>query len=219
VLDRGELLSREGGRVAERRELDPARLQKLSELLQHAPLSDAGGNLERPRTPFHKSAVGRVLERRELLDALAAERRAGRRIVFTNGCFDLLHAGHVRTLAAARALGDVLVVAVNSDESVRRLGKGPDRPLFPARERAEVVAALAAVDYVTIFPEDTPLELVRAIVPDVLAKGGDWRPEAIVGAEIVARAGGRVVSLPYHPGLSTTEVLRRIRAAGREEPD
>jgi rfaE bifunctional protein nucleotidyltransferase chain/domain len=163
--------------------------------------------------------VGRVLERAELLEALAAERRAGRRIVFTNGCFDLLHAGHVRTLAAARALGDVLVVAVNADESVRRLRKGPERPIFPQQERAEVVAALAAVDYVTIFPEDTPLELVRAIVPDVLAKGGDWAPESIVGAEIVRAAGGRVVSLPYHPGLSTTEVLRRIRAAGREEPD
>lgn len=111
------------------------------------------------------------------------------------------------------------MVAVNADESVRRLRKGPERPIFPQQERAEVVAALAAVDYVTIFPEDTPLELVRAIVPDVLAKGGDWAPESIVGAEIVRAAGGRVVSLPYHPGLSTTEVLRRIRAPGREEPD
>jgi D-glycero-beta-D-manno-heptose 1-phosphate adenylyltransferase len=155
--------------------------------------------------------MGRVLDRRELAAAVAADRRAGRAIVFTNGCFDLIHAGHVRTLREARRLGDRLVVGVNSDASVRRLGKGPERPVLPEAERAEVLAALEPVDYVAIFEEDTPLELVRAVEPDVLVKGGDWSEETIVGGDLVKARGGRVASLPYHPGLSTTDLVRKIR--------
>jgi rfaE bifunctional protein nucleotidyltransferase chain/domain len=155
--------------------------------------------------------VGRVIDRRELPEALAGERRAGRRIVFTNGCFDLLHPGHVRYLRDARALGDVLVVGVNTDASVRRLGKGDDRPILPEADRSEVLAALGMVDYVALFDDDTPLELIREVAPDVLVKGGDWTPDRIVGADVVKGGGGRVESLPYHPGLSTTDIVRRIR--------
>jgi len=156
-------------------------------------------------------AVGRILDRKALQAALAEDRRRGRTIVFTNGCFDLLHAGHVRSLREARGLGDRLVVGLNGDASVRRLGKAVDRPVVPEAERAEVLAALEVVDYVSVFEEDTPLELIRATQPDVLAKGGDWSEEAIVGADLVRARGGRVERLAYHPGLSTTEVLRRIR--------
>jgi D-beta-D-heptose 7-phosphate kinase/D-beta-D-heptose 1-phosphate adenosyltransferase len=155
--------------------------------------------------------VGRVLGRGELREALAEERRAGRTVVFTNGCFDLLHPGHVRSLREARGLGDRLVVGVNSDRSVGSLGKGPGRPIFTEDERAEVLAALDMVDYVTLFDENTPLELIHAVEPDVLVKGGDWREADIVGAEFVRRRGGRVERMTYHPGMSTTEVLRRIR--------
>ncbi|HLK10433.1 MAG TPA: D-glycero-beta-D-manno-heptose 1-phosphate adenylyltransferase [Candidatus Binatia bacterium] len=145
-----------------------------------------------------------------LLARLAPRRAAGARVVFTNGCFDLLHPGHVRYLTAARALGDVLVVGLNGDASVRRL-KGPGRPILSARERAEVVAGLAAVDHVVIFEADTPRELIAAIAPDVLVKGADWAEEAIVGrAEVLAR-GGRVERIPIVPGVSTSEIIRRIR--------
>jgi D-beta-D-heptose 7-phosphate kinase/D-beta-D-heptose 1-phosphate adenosyltransferase len=145
-----------------------------------------------------------------LTAALGAARRAGARIVFTNGCFDLLHPGHVRYLAAARRLGDVLVVALNDDASVRRL-KGPPRPILAAAERAEVLAALAAVDHVVTFPDDTPLELVRAVRPDVLVKGADWAEDAIVGADDVRAHGGRVERIDLVPGVSTSELIRRIR--------
>jgi len=156
--------------------------------------------------------VKKVLARVTLARRLAAARRAGRRVVFTNGCFDLIHPGHVRYLAAARALGDLLVVGVNSDTSVRRLDKGRDRPLVGERDRAEVVAALEAVDFVCIFAEDTPLELIRALRPDVLVKGGDWTIDRIVGADLVRARGGTVRSLPFAPGYSTTDLIRRIRA-------
>ena len=155
--------------------------------------------------------MGRVLDRAALRDAIREERRAGRTIVFTNGCFDILHAGHARSLRDARALGDRLVVGVNSDASVAQLGKGADRPIVDEAHRAELVAALGAVDYVSIFEEDTPLELIRAVEPDVLAKGGDWAEDDIVGGDFVKQRGGRVVRLPYHAGLSTSEVLRRIK--------
>lgn len=141
---------------------------------------------------------------------LAAQRRAGRRIVFTNGVFDLLHPGHVRYLRAAKRLGDVLVVGLNSDRSVRRLGKGADRPLVAQRDRAEVLAALEMVDYVTIFDQDTPYELIGAVQPDVLVKGGDWTPDRIVGADIVRARGGAVKSLPFAKGYSTTALMQRI---------
>jgi rfaE bifunctional protein nucleotidyltransferase chain/domain len=133
-------------------------------------------------------------------------------VVFTNGVFDLVHPGHVDVLTGARAQGDVLVVGVNSDASVRRLGKGPDRPVRSEAERAYVLAALAAVDAVVIFDEDTPLELVRALQPDVIVKGGDYRPETVVGAEVVHARGGRVVIIPLTPGQSTTSIIERLRA-------
>lgn len=153
----------------------------------------------------------KVVDRAGLLVRLAPLRLAGQRIVFTNGCFDILHPGHVQLLATARAKGDVLVLGLNSDESVRRLGKGTDRPVNPLAERAYVLAHLASVDFVTPFAEDTPLELITAIQPDVLIKGGDWAPEHIVGRDVVAARGGVVLSLPLLPGYSTTGLLERIR--------
>lgn len=152
----------------------------------------------------------KIFGRRALRAELARRRRRRTRIVFTNGCFDLLHAGHVRYLRAARALGDVLVVALNSDASVRRL-KGPDRPLVTLRDRAEVMAALEMVDYVTSFGESTPLRLIRELEPDVLVKGGDWKIGDIVGAEDVLARGGSVRSLPFARGRSTTRLIERAR--------
>jgi len=143
---------------------------------------------------------------------LAPLRRAGRRIAFTNGCFDLLHPGHVRYLAAARALADHLVVGLNDDASVRRL-KGAGRPILTAAERAEVLAGLAAVDHVVVFAEDTPRALIAALRPDVLVKGADWKLEDIVGREEVEAAGGRVARIDVVPGVSTSELLRRIRGS------
>lgn len=145
-------------------------------------------------------------------EALAAElgRALPGALVFTNGCFDLLHRGHAAYLVAARALGDVLVVAVNSDDSVRRL-KGPTRPINGEKDRAYVVAALESVDHVVIFAEDTPLELIRTLRPDILVKGGDYRPEEVVGADEVAASGGRVAIVPLVEGRSTTAILQRSR--------
>ena len=140
------------------------------------------------------------------------DRMKGKRIVFTNGCFDLMHIGHTRYLQAARALGDVLVVGVNSDTSVRALEKAPDRPIVPEAQRAEVLAALACVDYVGIFNEPDPLELITAIQPDILVKGGDWPLDQIVGRNVVEARGGIVRTIPLVPGLSTTELLQRIRS-------
>jgi rfaE bifunctional protein nucleotidyltransferase chain/domain len=132
-------------------------------------------------------------------------------VVFTNGVFDLVHPGHVRYLRAARRLGDVLVVGLNSDRSVRRLGKGADRPLVGQRDRAEVLAALEMVDYVTVFDADTPYALIRALQPDVLVKGGDWPVDRIVGADLVLARGGTVRSLPFAKGYSTTKLISRLR--------
>ena len=133
-------------------------------------------------------------------------------MVFTNGCFDLLHAGHVRYLREARALGDVLVVALNSDASVRKL-KGEGRPILNQDERSEVMSALEVVDYVTVFNEQTPRELIAVLLPDVLVKGGDWAIEEIIGCEEVEASGGKVFSLPYLEGASTSEIVERIRNA------
>ncbi len=159
-------------------------------------------------------AVAKVLTPAGLRRRLAGLRRSGNRIVFTNGCFDLLHPGHVRYLSAAKRLGDVLVVAVNSDASVRRL-KGPGRPLVNERDRCEVLAALEVVDYVTTFEEDTPYALIKQLQPDVLVKGGDWKPDQIVGADVVYGRGGMVRSLPYAPGYSTTALVKRVSRQSR----
>jgi D-beta-D-heptose 7-phosphate kinase/D-beta-D-heptose 1-phosphate adenosyltransferase len=156
--------------------------------------------------------MGKIVSQDELIQVTAREKRIGRRIVFTNGCFDLLHPGHVRCLAEARALGDVLVVAINSDRSVRG-NKGPERPLVGEQDRAEVLAALASVDYVTIFDEPTPRELISRVLPSVLVKGADWAPDQVAGREEVEAAGGRVVSIPLAPGYSTTNLVQRIRNA------
>lgn len=136
-------------------------------------------------------------------------RREGKRVVLTNGCFDLLHLGHVRYLAEARLLGDALIVALNSDRSVRLL-KGEGRPILKEGERAEVIAALESVDFVVVFDEDTPQDLITRLLPDVLVKGGDWSVDQIVGREEVEAAGGKVVTLPYVEGSSTSEVIKRI---------
>jgi len=147
------------------------------------------------------------------LDQLLRERerlgREGRRVVFTNGCFDLLHPGHIRYLQEARRLGDALIVALNSDRSVREL-KGERRPILDQNERAEVIAALGCVDYVTIFDESTPREVIAALLPDVLVKGGDWGIDRIVGRDEVEAAGGEVLSLPFVEGCSTTDLIERI---------
>ncbi len=152
----------------------------------------------------------KILEAAELRDHTRALQAAGQKAVFTNGVFDVLHVGHVRYLEEASRLGDVLVVAVNSDRSARRLAKGPGRPFNAEDDRALVVAALWCVSFVTVFDEDTPLELIKLLVPDVLVKGGDWPPSEIVGADVVTAAGGEVLSLPYVEGYSTTALIERI---------
>jgi D-beta-D-heptose 7-phosphate kinase/D-beta-D-heptose 1-phosphate adenosyltransferase len=154
-------------------------------------------------------SVEKILSRADLIIRRREWKDNGRRVVFTNGCFDLLHPGHVRLLEQARRLGDLLVVGVNSDRSVRDL-KGEGRPLLPEAERAELLAALAAVDAVTIFDEPTPRELIAALLPDVLVKGGDWPPDEIVGRAEVEGAGGTVVTIPYLEGYSTSALIARI---------
>jgi rfaE bifunctional protein nucleotidyltransferase chain/domain len=151
-----------------------------------------------------------VLTLQETIVRFDREKRNGKRVVFTNGCFDLLHPGHVHTLEAARAFGDVLIVGLNSDESVRTL-KGPGRPLIPAAERAEILASLECVDAVLIFDDLTPQKVIAALLPDVLVKGGDWPGNQIVGREEVEAAGGQVVLVDVVQGYSTTEILKKIR--------
>jgi rfaE bifunctional protein nucleotidyltransferase chain/domain len=149
--------------------------------------------------------MGRVLDPQGLQRELESARKAGRKVVFTNGCFDILHAGHIRYLKEARRLGDLLVVGVNSDRSVS--GIKPGRPVVPEDERAEVLAALEMVDYVTLFHEPTPLELIKLLMPDVLVKGGDWDKGDIVGSDIVSDTR----SLPYVEGVSTSGIIERIK--------
>ena len=151
-----------------------------------------------------------ILTPDEAILQFGPEKRNGRRIVFTNGCFDLLHPGHVRSLEQARELGDALLVGLNSDASVRQL-KGEGRPLLPERERAELLAALESVDAVVIFDDLTPRDVIARLLPDVLVKGGDWPGDKIVGRQEVEAAGGRVISAPLVPGFSTTDILRKIR--------
>ena len=158
----------------------------------------------------------KVVDRPGLPARLAPLREAGRRIVFTNGCYDILHPGHVDLLARARELGDLLVLGLNSDDSVRRLNKGAGRPFNPFAARAFVLAHLTSVDLVVGFDEDTPLELIRAVRPQVLVKGGDWGLDAIVGRDVVEADGGEVRALPLLPGWSTTALARRIAELGRK---
>ena len=150
--------------------------------------------------------IEKILPLDRAVEAVAELKRQGKRVVFTNGCFDLLHPGHTRYLAEARTLGDALLVAVNSDRSVRAL-KGPGRPILPESERAEILAALECVDYVTVFDDLTPRSLIARLLPEVLAKGADWGPTEIVGREEVEAAGGRVVSIHVVPGFSTSALI------------
>lgn len=152
-----------------------------------------------------------ILDTDKLRQRLTLWRASGKRIVFTNGCYDILHPGHVDLLARARALGDVLLLGVNSDASVRRLGKGNDRPINPFAVRAFVLAHLGSVDGVTCFEEDTPYRLIQEVLPDILVKGGDWSVDRIVGRDIVEEHGGKVISLPLLEGFSTTALVERIR--------
>jgi rfaE bifunctional protein nucleotidyltransferase chain/domain len=163
--------------------------------------------------------MGRIVSQDELVTALGRTARGARRVVFTNGCFDLLHPGHIRTLERARSLGDVLVVGLNSDRSVRG-NKGQDRPLLGELERAELLASLAAVDFVVIFDQATPQELIRMLLPNILVKGADWGPGEIVGRQEVESAGGEVVSIALDPLYSTTGILEKIRgnSAGPSRP-
>ncbi len=151
----------------------------------------------------------KIREREELRRTLEKLRNNGKRIVFTNGCFDLLHVGHLRYLEKARSLGDILVVGVNNDSSVRRL-KGSRRPILPLEERMELLSGLGCIDYVTSFEESTPLELILALKPHILVKGGDWSKETIVGREVVEGLGGEVVVLPFFEGNSTTSLVETI---------
>jgi rfaE bifunctional protein nucleotidyltransferase chain/domain len=162
----------------------------------------------------HPTARDKIKSRPELAVLIERHQSRKQRVVFTNGCFDLLHPGHVRYLECARSLGDILVVAVNSDESVRRL-KGPSRPVLPECDRCEVVAALQCVDYVTVFREDTPLEVIEQLRPDVLVKGGDWPKDKIVGRQSVEDRGGQVVTIDFEQGYSTTGIIERIWRKGR----
>ena len=173
-----------------------------------------------PRRPEHpgipEDPTARVIPRRSVRALCSRLRAEGKRIVFTNGCFDLLHAGHAQYLRRAAALGDVLLVGLNSDASVRRL-KGEGRPLQKAADRAYLLASLSCVSYVTVFPEDTPARLIREVVPHVLVKGGDWKGKEIVGSDVVRAHGGSVKTIRFLPGRSTTSILARtaeIRSKG-----
>lgn len=157
-----------------------------------------------------------LLDLEEFLEIRKRLKEEGKKIVFTNGCFDIIHRGHVDYLNRAKALGDYLVVALNSDESVRRL-KGEGRPINKLEDRAFVVANLKAVDFVVSFDEDTPFEIISAIIPDVLVKGGDWSIENIVGRDIVEANGGKVYSLPYVENYSTTNIINKMKSTGSKD--
>ena len=172
--------------------------------------SNLYGNLT-PREADHMKE--KIATSQDLLSVLARRRHLGHKIVFTNGCFDLLHIGHVRSLQAARAHGDLLVVGLNSDSSVQNI-KGIERPIVSEQQRAEVLAALSCVDHVVIFSEPEPLALITAIQPDILVKSQDWDPDAIVGRDVVEARGGSVVSPPVVSGISTTMLIERIRKSG-----
>jgi rfaE bifunctional protein nucleotidyltransferase chain/domain len=168
---------------------------------------------ELPRARCYTKTVGRFYSHAELVEQRQHWRREGKTVVFTNGCYDLLHPGHVSTLEAARSLGDVLILALNSDAGTRRM-KGPSRPIVPENDRVELALALEAVDAVTLFDEETPRDLIAAVLPDVLVKGADWS-HFVAGREEVEAAGGKVVTLPLEAGYSTTSIVKMI-AAGHD---
>ena len=157
--------------------------------------------------------MGSVLTREALVQSRKQLKREGKKVVFTNGCFDILHRGHIEYLHQAKLLGDVLIVGLNTDDSVRIL-KGPSRPVVPQEDRAVLLAALADVDVVTLFAEATPIELIRAVVPDVLVKGADWKIEEVVGKDIVEAAGGVVRTIDFLPNRSTSDIIAKIRHSG-----
>ncbi|MEN9415103.1 MAG: hypothetical protein RLZ62_1407 [Bacteroidota bacterium] len=163
--------------------------------------------------PFFEHVHSKIQSWEQISRTAASWRATGDRIVFTNGCFDILHYGHIHYLSAARDLGDRLIVGMNSGQSVSRL-KGPSRPINDEMTRTHLLASLLFVDTVVIFEQDTPLELIRLIQPDILVKGGDWKPEQIVGSDIVLARGGQVYSLPFVDGYSTTGIEQRIREGG-----
>jgi rfaE bifunctional protein nucleotidyltransferase chain/domain len=159
---------------------------------------------------YLKDVSGKLKSAGELAEIAVRAKAQGKSVVFTNGCFDLLHRGHVHTLREAKAQGDLLIVALNSDRSVKSI-KGPRRPIMPETDRIELIAAMEMVDYVVVFDEPDPYGLISAIKPDVLAKGGDWESDKIIGADVVAQNGGRVAVIPYLEGFSTTEIIERIK--------
>lgn len=160
---------------------------------------------------FHKLLSSKLISQQEISRFVNAKRFTGKRIVFTNGCFDILHAGHVDYLTQARDLGDILVLGLNTDESVKRLNKGPERPINDQDARAKVLAGLGCVDAIVLFNEDTPYELINLVQPDVLVKGDDYKPEAIVGYDIVTARGGKVVTIPFLQGFSTTNIVNKLK--------
>ncbi len=193
---------------------DAARLANVAAGVAIAKIGVATVSRSELRFALHRRGHGGggVVDRATLIDVVTEARTRGARVVFTNGCFDILHAGHVAYLEEAKTLGDYLVVAVNDDASVRRL-KGASRPIVNIEDRMAVLAGLAAVDWVVQFGDDTPLELIEALLPDVLVKGGDWTPEQIVGSDVVIRNGGEVRSLQFREGRSTSGIVESIRNA------
>ncbi len=159
----------------------------------------------------------KIKTRSELAEAVKALKAEGKKIVFTNGCFDILHVGHVRYLREAKGMGDILVLGLNSDTSVQSLKKGEGRPFVPQDERAELLTSLEMIDLITIFDEPTPLELIKTVRPDVLVKGGDWKVEDIVGGKEVTEWGGEVIAVPQIPGKSTTDLLAKIAHHSRTD--
>ncbi len=150
-----------------------------------------------------------IMNREKLKKTVNSLKKAGKKVVFTNGCYDLLHVGHIRLLQSARKKGDILIVAINSDTSVRRI-KGDKRPLVNQKERAETLAALECIDIVTVFNEDDPFNIIKDIMPDILVKGGDWPLDKIIGSDIVIKNGGKVMNIKYQAGKSTTNLVGRV---------
>jgi rfaE bifunctional protein nucleotidyltransferase chain/domain len=161
----------------------------------------------------HSNIIAKILNLSQLQNQIANDKQEGKKVVFTNGCFDILHKGHVDYLAKAADKGNVLIVAVNTDDSVKRLGKSPSRPIQDQEARAYLIAALESVSYVILFDEDTPKELIDAIVPDVLVKGSDYKPEAIVGYDTVTKHGGKVETIDFIEGYSTTAIEKKIKTS------